>query len=220
MSPDGIPNKLMFISSLILLLSGVMQLSAAWLRHKTQTKTLKVHAAGGTRAGVVDKYSWVGNDFPNALPINLDSVAMTIENSRHYALNAPNSDAEYQSLYPGELGFLRLGPHHRFFGIAMYHQLHCLNSLRKAIIHGGEGHGHGERGAGEKREQVPHVHHCLNYLRQTILCNADLTLEPEIVLGSQDVGEGLGVTHVCKDWSALHHFIDRNYEEWKNVSAT
>lgn len=160
--------------------------------------------------------AWVGNDFPNALPLDLGPVAIAIENSRHYALDSPDADAEYESMYPGELGFLHLGPNRRFFGVSMYHQLHCLNSLRQAIVHASKRHqgGHSQK-KNEKREQVAHVDHCLNYLRQTILCSADLTLEPEIVLGSQEVGEGLGVVHVCKDWGALHEFIERNTDEWK-----
>lgn len=71
---------------------------------------------------------------------------------------------------------------------------------------------HGKRSAA-------HASHCLNYLRQTILCAADLTLEPEIELGSGNVGEGLGVTHVCKDWSKVHEFATRNWEEWDDLQS-
>jgi len=56
--------------------------------------------------------------------------------------------------------------------------------------------------------EMDHTDHCLNYLRQTILCSADLTLEPELVEGSNDAGEGLAVTHVCRDRSKV-------YEEWE-----
>ena len=59
-----------------------------------------------------------------------------------------------------------------------------------------------------------HWAHCLNYLRQTILCNPDLTLEPEIEEGSGDVGEGLHVTHVCRDWSKVHAFVSKNWDDW------
>lgn len=165
--------------------------------------------------------AWEGDDYPNALPLDLgDPVALTIEDSRHYALDSPDADAEYRSIYPGKhLGFVRLGPKKRFFGLSMYHQMHCLDSLRKAIL---GRHGHGPAAAPTHdsdsnvhmtKRDVEHSHHCLNYLRQTIMCNADLTLEPEIVQGSQDVGEGLFVTHVCKDWSKVHAFVEEN-EKW------
>lgn len=148
---------------------------------------------------------------------------MTIENSRHYALDSEDADAEWQSIYPGTSnGFVRLGPRRRFYGLSVYHQIHCLDSLRWAIL----GREHSTRSAHilqtEQVREIPHTHHCLNYLRQTILCNADLTLEPEVILGSNDVGEGLGVTHVCQDWSKIHQFVENNareFDEW-NLNRT
>ncbi|TFK41685.1 hypothetical protein BDQ12DRAFT_392738 [Crucibulum laeve] len=223
---NGIPSRVILIGSFALVLTGFLQLGTAWINYQVQ-KSLSP-AAAQYRQDVADQYTWLEGDYPNALPLDLPQAALTIENSHHYALNAPSSDAEYLSMYPGQLGFLRLGPNKRFFGIAMYHQLHCLDSLRQAIIHGPDWMHHSRRammgGADPlgKRDQVPHADHCLNYLRQTILCSADMTLEPELVLGSQDVGEGLAVTHVCKDWSAVHDFAEKNWEEWnqwKNMTV-
>lgn len=165
--------------------------------------------------------AWLGDDYPNAASIDFgDPVSLTIEDSRHYALNNPESEAEYFSIYPGEyLGFVHLGPNKRFFGLSMYHQIHCLASLRKAIL--GITHDHRKKrqdgmgtGMGMDEAEIGHTHHCLNYLRQTILCSADVTLEPEVPEGSQDVGEGLGVTHVCRDWGKVYDYVKRNEAEW------
>jgi hypothetical protein len=138
---------------------------------------------------------------------------MVLEDSRHYSLNGSDADAEWQSIYPGgQLGFIHLGPDKRFFSLSLYHQIHCLNSLRQTILN--RGHQHRDAGEGVAKRDVEHSAHCLNYLRQTIMCNADLTLEPEIILGSEDVGEGLATVHVCKDWSKVHEYAKRNWEEW------
>ncbi|TCD63421.1 hypothetical protein EIP91_005421 [Steccherinum ochraceum] len=152
-----------------------------------------------------DAYTWEGDDFPPYLPLQFGSpVELTLQNSVHYALDSPEADAEYQSLYPGtQLGFVHLGPHKRFFGLSMFHQFHCLDSLRKAIL------GRGHHASTNHSSEDPSVHaaHCLDYLRQTILCAADVTLEPEVpVEGSRDVGEGVGVRHVCRDWSKVYEF--------------
>ncbi|KAI0701952.1 hypothetical protein BC835DRAFT_1321895 [Cytidiella melzeri] len=163
------------------------------------------------------------------LPIDLgEPVALVLEDSRHYALASPDADAEWESVYPGGgLGFVRLGPNKRFFSLSMYHQMHCLDSLRRAIL-GQSGH-HAGRGDDEKRERrgvfkpkrdIEHSAHCLNYLRQTTLCASDLTLEPEIEEGSQEVGEGLAVTHVCRDWSKVHEFVKGNWEEWQSTNGS
>lgn len=149
---------------------------------------------------------------------------MVLEDSRHYPLNSSEADAEWLSIYPGNmLGFIHLGPQKRFFSFSLYHQIHCLNALRLAILgghHDGEaeeqGHEHGHVG----KRAVEHSAHCLNYLRQTVMCAADLTLEPEIILGSQDVGEGLGAVHVCRDWSKVHEYTQRNWEEWVEWKST
>ncbi|TFK75557.1 hypothetical protein BDN72DRAFT_892074 [Pluteus cervinus] len=242
-----IPAQLLWWSTVALVIAGLMQLGSTWIEHNgltTQNFETSPPLAGRPtpilQEDIVKSYSWLEDDFPNSLPVELDTVAMKIENSHHYNVDSPDSTAEYLSLYPGDLGFLRLGPNKRFFGISLYHQLHCLDSLRLAIA--GTPHTHARRpsprpfeerdleqglDSNEKSSRDPaqeessdhdpawHVNHCLNYLRQTILCNADLTLEPEIKLGSQDVGEGLGVTHVCKDWSGLYDFAEQNTKEWQ-----
>ena len=163
--------------------------------------------------------AWVGDDFPPTLESEIDlglPVALTLEDSRHFPLSGEDADAEWESIYPSNsAGFVRLGPSKRFFGLSMYHQIHCLDSLRYAIL--GR-----EHPAKRMRKDVPHPQHCLNYLRQTILCAADLTLEPEVQPESQDVGEGLFATHICKDWSKVHEFVEFNsedYEKWHNTSS-
>lgn len=162
----------------------------------------------------LDFTAWLADDYPPYLPLDLGPpVVLTLEDSRHYSLNETSTDFEWESLYPGkDLGFIRLGPQKRFFGLSMYHQLHCLDSLRRAIL--GGTHGHGRTSQTFKRD-VEHSSHCLNYLRQTVLCAADLTLEEELAAGTQDVGEGLSAIHVCRDWSRVQKFAQANWEEWE-----
>ncbi|KAG1798716.1 hypothetical protein EV424DRAFT_1332873, partial [Suillus variegatus] len=71
----------------------------------------------------------------------------------------------------------------RLFGVSMFHQLHCLQMIRLALINGPN----------------DHSGHCLNFLRQAILCNSDTTLDPR-----------LGVTHICRDWSQVYAYIEEN----------
>ena len=59
-----------------------------------------------------------------------------------------------------------------------------------------------------------HVEHCLNYLRQVILCHADTTVEPahcmESDVGVEPASNGIGVVHTCKDWKAVNNFVQAN----------
>ncbi|KAI0074341.1 hypothetical protein K474DRAFT_1665530 [Panus rudis PR-1116 ss-1] len=225
MTKANSPSLLFLIASSALLLSGIVQMITAWM----QTQAAREMANCEPRVVITpvrerfeDDYTWIGDDRPNALPLSVDPpVALTIENSRHYAASSEDADAEWLSIYPGtNRGFIRLGPNKRFFGLAMFHQIHCLNSLRLAMT-GRPPHSLRRRDDGDKEwmndeVQIEHAHHCLNYLRQAILCNADLTLEPEIREGTEDVGEGLGVTHVCRDWSKVYAFVEQNEVEWKH----
>lgn len=229
------------LGSAALLLSGLIQLAVSWMQmqHRGAQQCACTHALpsspdfekeySASRLSLATSLQcnsprpldgtpgWVGDDYPPYLPLDLgEPVVMVLEDSRHYALNSSEADAEWESIYPGgQLGFVHLGPNKRFFSLSLYHQIHCLVSLRSAILdrsHHGEQHE--EQRARAKRD-VEHSAHCLNYLRQTIMCNADLTLEPEIEEGSQNVGEGLAAVHVCRDWSKVHAFAQRNWEEWQ-----
>ncbi|KAI0394289.1 hypothetical protein F5Y17DRAFT_264383 [Xylariaceae sp. FL0594] len=75
--------------------------------------------------------------------------------------------------------------------ISMFHQLHCLSSLRTAIQMASEG-----KDAIHDGHISRHWPHCLNYLRNTLLCNADGVIERQITIdgklsnhidGTQDV---------------------------------
>ncbi|KAK0461628.1 uncharacterized protein EV420DRAFT_1526299 [Desarmillaria tabescens] len=61
--------------------------------------------------------------------------------------------------------------------------------------------------------------YCLDVLRQTVLCTADITLEPgEVVVlsdGSTDMAAtGNHVDHICKDWAQVREFVEKNQESW------
>jgi hypothetical protein len=55
-----------------------------------------------------------------------------------------------------------------------------------------------------------HVRHCIDLLRQSLMCNADRTIEVK-----DDKGGvlGFGTTHKCVDWSKMI----RKIEEWNGV---
>ena len=108
----------------------------------------------------------------------------------------PNDSAEWASLFPaGSGGFVRLGPARRPFGFALFHQMHCLVRIRRAMA---------------TRHLTGHVHHCFNYLRQAILCEANPAVEPVIpILGRRSVNAE--IPHTCRDWSQVYAFAEANY---------
>ncbi|KAF5017642.1 hypothetical protein F66182_10407 [Fusarium sp. NRRL 66182] len=91
---------------------------------------------------------------------------------------------------------------------SVYHQLHCLYSTMRGyydlLDHISSPH---------RRRELPtdpgwnkeHLNHCWDYLRQNIMCAADVTLEWH--RWNEKVETGWGYEHQCKDWDALTDWV-------------
>jgi hypothetical protein len=97
---------------------------------------------------------------------------------------------------------IRLGPQYRMFAVAYFHQLHCIRFIRQGLVHPFDD------GA------VGHYHHCFNYLRQWMLCSADVTLEPGDFTLKNFTEERIGATHTCQDWKPVYNMVDEKWGEW------
>ncbi|KAH0541676.1 hypothetical protein FGG08_003839 [Glutinoglossum americanum] len=82
----------------------------------------------------------------------------------------------------------------------MYHSLHCVNEVRKAL----------DISYYHPPSHPPpyfyrtHVDHCIDYLRQVVQCNADLT--PLTYYRDEDTGATVpifGAEHTCRDFGRL-----------------
>ena len=99
--------------------------------------------------------------------------------------------------------------------IAMFHQLRCLDVLREQIL------------LPLEDRNIPRSQHCLNYLRQMILCRGDMHLESfRAQTGTaRETVERRG-TYRCRDFRAVYNAIEVNHENYTvrmastgNVSA-
>ncbi|KAG1839993.1 hypothetical protein DFJ58DRAFT_811353 [Suillus subalutaceus] len=120
------------------------------------------------------QHTYIGDDHPIELPLDLEIVALTFEDSKYYSTSGLTAWSEWNLLdhFPEGHGFVRLGPNGRLFGVSMFHQIHCLQMIRLALING------------------PNDHIYTN--------------------GSTAGSDGLGVTHICRDWSQLYAYIEEN----------
>ncbi|KAK2037692.1 hypothetical protein LZ31DRAFT_509238 [Colletotrichum somersetense] len=90
-------------------------------------------------------------------------------------------------------------------GIA--HQLHCLYSTKHAF------YDLYYNRTGDKTEplfgvgwQLEHLNHCWDYVRQTIMCNPDLTVEWR----GEHEGTGWGYQRQCKDWGPVYDWLEKH----------
>lgn len=115
------------------------------------------------------------------------------------------------------------------FCVAVFHQLHCVvsfllvplqsplnpnhlpsrltqNVLRHAYYHALDG----------KKGLDGHVTHCLAYLRQSLKCAADVSLEPYRALNNGV--DGFFSSRQCRNYEAVYHWAERfRYTEEKSI---
>jgi hypothetical protein len=87
-------------------------------------------------------------------------------------------------------------------GLDVFHQLHCLNALRKNLR---PDYYAGKADASKVKDVavgIEHLDHCVESLRQSLICNADispvrweLTEKKEWATTTTD--------HICRDWDRI-----------------
>lgn len=101
----------------------------------------------------------------NSLVQNTNLVQMSMDDTMHYRPGSPTSQEEHELLLPAR-GHLIHGKNadgeDTVFTVALFHQLKCLGILQKDYT---------------SRSPSSLSQHCLNYLRQSVLCTGDRTLE-------------------------------------------
>jgi hypothetical protein len=101
-------------------------------------------------------------------------------------------------------------PNATVFTTSMTHQLHCLYAV--VAVYSGMTSGH-------KLEEDHHWHmiHCFDYMRQAIMCSADMALEGlETTFPDHNGGsDGWDSKHVCKDPAKVRERLEsvRAYDD-------
>jgi len=90
-------------------------------------------------------------------------------------------------------------PSKRVYFLNVFHQLHCLTEIYKAITHVYEGRT-------LKKERFEHLIHCIDALRQDTICAAD----DELLYVTTGSVFGGGQTRQCRDFSKLEEWALEN----------
>jgi len=146
-------------------------------------------------------YTYVADDFPEFWDLGEEAmVGFLVQETEHYPVIGGDAAGEWASHTPQGSGYLRLGPEHRDFALAMTHEDHCLRLIRAVL-------------ANPSISQASAMPYCLNYLRQMILCTPNLTLEsPDAFYDSHNFTTARhGSVHVCKDWRKVYAALADNW---------
>ncbi|KAJ7124097.1 hypothetical protein C8R43DRAFT_899101 [Mycena crocata] len=121
---------------------------------------------------------------------------MDVHNTENYQLNGSQADAQWEALMPARGGHIWVGPHNELFMVSMFHQLKCLDIIRKEYVEGIQGK------IGTEAQTL----HCLNYIRQMVLCRGDRRLECVVDPFGEHAVQVRGV-QTCRDWTQVYeHF--------------
>ncbi|KAF8983075.1 hypothetical protein BDQ17DRAFT_1261726, partial [Cyathus striatus] len=151
-----------------------------------------------------------GTNVPNRLPGYYETTATIISRD----LVSVEDDMTWSGIFPPNHGFVRLGPHGRPFGLGLYHQLHCLNSIRFSYVTARD---RLITDSQTLRARMGHDNHCFQFLRQSLLCHADNDALPYLQ-NITIVEAGFGHLRRCRDWTQVYQFVVNNDLMWKNVS--
>ncbi|KJA17772.1 hypothetical protein HYPSUDRAFT_45941 [Hypholoma sublateritium FD-334 SS-4] len=147
-------------------------------------------------------------DSPRTFPVApLHPVRMHLENSAHYQILG--DDEEWGRLTPG-IGTVHLRSQEnkdpQEYTVSIYHQLQCLDLIRKSIV---------EVERRKPREPefnavTSSTQHCVNYLREMVLCRGDLDLQ---TVAGQPKPDVILYQYQCWDWDAVYSAVERNQKE-------
>jgi len=147
--------------------------------------------------------------------LNLRLVPYTFEYNRTYA-ERPSQEVDdaWADIFPVHGGFFQhptIAPQRS--AIAAFHQLHCLNEIREGVYAMEEGDVKDDRSTTKHTHDhgsyLPHIRHCIDLLRQSLMCQPDLTVEVK----DEELGgvTGFGTEHQCVDWPQLLDWM-KQYE--------
>ncbi|KIK52785.1 hypothetical protein GYMLUDRAFT_233250 [Collybiopsis luxurians FD-317 M1] len=142
----------------------------------------------------------------------LTKVTMEVHNTVHYQLNnTAYNNAEWDALTPYN-GLVYLGDDLTPYMPSFFHQLQCLNIIRL------------EYSSNDQKNQSRAVQgspaqHCLNYLRQMLLCRLDLNLESVVAMDSELHAVAQRRTQSCDDWRVVYSEQAKNYHHFMEQSS-
>ncbi|KAF2736572.1 hypothetical protein EJ04DRAFT_432905 [Polyplosphaeria fusca] len=97
--------------------------------------------------------------------------------------------------------------------LEVFHQLHCLDYIRLAA-YASHNHKHTHHEGESEWSKEKHLSHCVDYLRQVLMCHGDLT--PISLVRRDGVAKGeppyrpdFSIRHTCRRWEKIWEFAER-----------
>ncbi|KAB5576188.1 hypothetical protein GE09DRAFT_1281885 [Coniochaeta sp. 2T2.1] len=100
-----------------------------------------------------------------------------------------------------------------FSGLDVYHSLHCLNRLRQAMYPDYYTHIFDRPGSPNRAD---HIDHCINHIRQSLQCHADLT-PMEWRLSGSNIIIKTDTHHTCRNFDKIHRWASSHRTQFSSI---
>lgn len=148
---------------------------------------------------------------------DITQVLLLIIFTGEFAVLTPEESEPYIPL--GLKPLHRDGQYH--FEPTVMHNLHCLNAVRMHIDHEyyeshGHAHSHNYTNILPQQPEFARIHmdHCLDQLRQALMCAGDLAPAPLYTWSGFPLAFGKSALHTCKKWEPIREWYDGRIEEY------
>ncbi|KAM7184129.1 protein of unknown function (DUF3328) domain containing protein [Naviculisporaceae sp. PSN 640] len=107
--------------------------------------------------------------------------------------------------------------------VEVFHQIHCLNLIRMSTWYNSEYYRPRKQLAFSHPEEqvIEHVDHCIDNIRQRLMCTADVGLIPFYWVnetGRIGTDPDFQQAHTCRDFKKLHAWMKEHSMEFPNVT--
>jgi len=173
---------------------------------------------------------WQVGDVKNSYisVISLDIIPQVLEYQRPFADDPKLQDGDiWDGMFPnngsrgGYFSHPDIAPKRSTF--SAYHQLHCLHAIRQAYYEAMDGpeshethdpnaHGKSAHYTMASHTSPAHIRHCIDLIRQTLMCYADTTIEEkdDKINGVR----GFGTLHQCRDWQGMVKWTEETQQKY------
>ncbi|KZS87710.1 hypothetical protein SISNIDRAFT_419206 [Sistotremastrum niveocremeum HHB9708] len=131
-----------------------------------------------------------------------------------YRIGISRISRDQASLLPNWTEAIPGDEDHYAVALDVFHQLHCLNLIRKALLPKRYGPSdpivHTTDPAGNA-VAFDHVDHCINSVRESLMCNADIAVnvwqwDPKKMVSAPRLDN----LHVCKNWDDIYEWANQH----------
>ena len=84
--------------------------------------------------------------------------------------------------------------------------IRCINIIRERILELGHGYAEAKKNGAHNPHNLTLAQHCINYLRQLVLCHGDKTLELMVGYPLHAVAS----EQMCWDWESVYQEVEKN----------